>query len=172
MLKYLHNNSKRGHDVKQTDEDEKEEDEEEEHVNPVPPSAGTVLRLTHVNNMGSKVRKLVAAGLRCKRPMAEAIAAVAPEVANLKVRVNDNDVEHLSVLQNLRTVELLFNHGNPSNCQGPKTELFLRARGELLTSLAIISPSASMISIQVRATTVSNAFSMYTCTSTTYYVPR
>ena len=63
--------------------------------------------------------------------------------------MHDNDVEHLSILENLRTVELLFNHGNPNNCQGPKTELFLRARGELLTSLAIISPNSSMVSIQV-----------------------
>jgi hypothetical protein len=54
------------------------------------------LRLTHVNNMGSKSKKnLVLSGLRCRRPMTEAIAAVSPHVKNVKLRVIDADVEHL-----------------------------------------------------------------------------
>ncbi len=171
MLKFIHNartgfSEKRDADV--SDKEDKGDSETGEGAAdekvPSPPkvphlersatevTAPPLLKLTHVNNMGSKYRKLVAEGLRCKRPMSLAIAAVAPGVANLKVRVSDNDVEHLSALENLRTVELLFNHGNPANCQGPKTEAFLRVRGELLTSVAIISPSSSLGGMQVLCT--------------------
>ncbi len=47
--------------------------------------SGKMLQLTHVNNMGSKIRKLVADGLRCKVGVTEAIRAVNPVVENIKV---------------------------------------------------------------------------------------
>ena len=71
------------------------------------------LRFTHINNMGAKVRKTSVPGLRCKKNMINAIKVLCPQVTNLKVRVQDSDVQHLSCLQELRCVELLYNCGRP-----------------------------------------------------------
>ncbi len=105
---------------------------------------GRTLRLTHLNNQGSKSSKLVASGLRCRRPMTEALAAVLPDLCNLKVRVTDSDVRHLIALENLQKLELLYYLSTPANCAGPHTASFLCVRGDTLTSLAIINASSTL----------------------------
>jgi len=44
------------------------------------------LLLTHVDNMGSKARRLIASTLRCKKPVCLAISLLCPMVTNIKVR--------------------------------------------------------------------------------------
>ena len=97
--------------------------------------AKPTLTLTHVNNIGSKLKGI--SGLRCKRSVTEAIAEINPKVEHLKIRVHDNDVGHLVILENVKSVELLYNVGG-SKQPGPNSEIFLLSRGANLYSVAII----------------------------------
>ena len=53
------------------------------------------LLLTHVDNTGSKTRRLIASALRCKKPVSLAISELCPTVRNVKLRVCDDDVQNL-----------------------------------------------------------------------------
>ena len=101
------------------------------------------LKLTHVDNLGSKTRRLIASAMRCKRPVAEAITALCPEVQNLKLRVSDDDVVHLTHLARLETVEFVYHVGNIGS-PGPHTQTFLSVRGQQLSSIALICNTMTM----------------------------
>ena len=101
------------------------------------------LLLTHVDNLGSKARRLIASTLRCKKPVALAISLLCPEVRNLKLRVADDDCTHLAGLEKLEALELVYHVGSLGS-PGPGTAALLQARGSLLTSLAIKCNSLTM----------------------------
>ena len=76
-------------------------------------NAGASLpRLTHLNNLGTRARKLIPQGLRFKRTLIEKAINVCPNVHNLKVRVTDADVRSLTEMKNIRSIELLFQAGS------------------------------------------------------------
>ena len=104
-------------------------------------------KLTHLNNLGSKTRRLIAAGLRFKKPLIEAAMNVCPNVQHIKVRVTDPDVENLSSLCNLKTVEFMYNVGT-IHSPGIGTASFLQVRGAMLTSVAFICSSVSLITLK------------------------
>jgi len=101
------------------------------------------LKLTHVDNLGSKTRRLIASALRCKKPVALAISVLCPGVHNLKLRVCDDDVANLCSLSKLETVEFIYHVGSIGS-PGPQTQTFLRLRGVQLTSVALICNTMSM----------------------------
>jgi len=101
------------------------------------------LKLTHVDNLGSKTRRLIASALRCKKPVALAISVLCPEVHNLKLRVCDDDVANLCSLSKLETIELIFHVGSIGS-PGPHTQTFLSLRGPQLSSIALICNTMSM----------------------------
>ena len=102
-----------------------------------------VLNLSHINNLGSRVRKLVPNGLRFRRQVIQAAAAVCPGVKHLKVRVADQDVPQLDQLLHLETVELFYNVGKLMS-PGKGTNEFLFNRGKFLTSIAITCDNISI----------------------------
>jgi hypothetical protein len=106
------------------------------------------INFVHINNIGAKIRKTAIPSLRCRRPIITAINELCPDVENVKFRVQDADVEHLSMLKNLRSVELLFNVGRPTT-PAMGTQSFIVACGTNLTSLAIICSSISMVHINM-----------------------
>ena len=101
------------------------------------------LKLTHVDNLGSKTRRLIASAMRCKKPVTEAMFNLCPDVENVKLRVSDDDVSHLSQLTKLSTVELVYHVGNIGS-PGPHTQAFLSVRGSHLSSIAIICNTMSL----------------------------
>jgi len=101
------------------------------------------LNLTHVDNLGSKARRLIASALRCKKPVALAIAVLCPRVQNLKLRVCDDDVANLSCLSRLETVEFVYHVGSIGS-PGPHTAAFLGVRGAGLSSVALICNTMTM----------------------------
>ncbi len=106
------------------------------------------LPFTHLNNMGSKNRKVSAAALRCRKPIMEAIVDVLPELKSIKARVTDADVESLIPLKHLSMVEFLFNSGS-RDAPLCGTGEFLKARGAHLTSVALISKMLSVSTLKV-----------------------
>lgn len=105
-------------------------------------------KLTHLNNLGSKARRLIASGLRFKKPLIEAALNVCPNIQHVKVRVTDNDVANMSVLCHLKTVEFMFNVGT-IHSPGFGTASFLQLRGANLTSVAFICSSVSLTTLKV-----------------------
>ena len=106
-------------------------------------------KLSHLNNLGSKTRKLIASGLRFKKPLIEAAINVCPNIQNIKIRVTDNDVENLSGLSHLRTVEFMYNVGaGQIHSPGIGTTSFLQIRGANLTSVAFICNSVSILTLR------------------------
>jgi len=101
------------------------------------------LKLTHVDNLGSKTRRLIASALRCKKPVSLAISVLCPGVHNVKLRVCDDDVANLCSLAKLETVEFIYHVGSIGS-PGPHTQTFLRLRGGQLTSIALICNTMSM----------------------------
>jgi len=101
------------------------------------------LLLTHVDNMGSKARRLIASTLRCKKPVCLAISLLCPMVTNIKVRVADDDCHQLAGLERLEAVELVYHVGSLGS-PGPGTAALLAARGHNLTSIAIKCNSLTM----------------------------
>jgi len=101
------------------------------------------LQLTHIDNLGSKTRRLIASALRCKKPVALAISVLCPGVQNLKLRVCDDDVANLCSLPKLETIELIYHVGSIGS-PGPQTQLFLGLRGQQLSSIALICNTMSM----------------------------
>lgn len=108
------------------------------------------LNLTHVDNLGSKNRRLIAATLRCKKAVALAIALLCPRVQNIKLRVADDDVQSLAGLEHLESAELVYHVGS-LHSPGPGTTHFLTVRGGMLTSLALICNTMSMAMLSVVA---------------------
>ena len=108
----------------------------------------TVLRFKHVNHLGGRMRKTSVSSLRFKRSLSEATAKVCSQVTNLKVRVQDSDVEGLINLKNLTSVELLYNVGRPTT-PALGTASFLQSRGQNLTSVALICSAISMVHIKL-----------------------
>jgi len=94
------------------------------------------LKLTHVDNRGSRNRPLNFPSLRCKRTLLNALINVCPALTNLKLRVADTDVAGLVRLENIRSMELVYHVGKILT-PGDGTQTFLRARGNNLTSLTI-----------------------------------
>ena len=111
----------------------------------VPPEnlSSKSLKLTHVNNLGSMARRLIASAMRCKRPVAEAILNLCPEVENLKLRVSDDDLTHLSGLTRLTKIELVY-HVGVIGSPGPGTQSFICLRGAQLSSIALICNTMTM----------------------------
>ena len=105
-------------------------------------------KLTHLNNLGSKARRLIASGLRFKKPLIEAALNVCPNIQHIKVRVTDNDVANMSVLSRLKTVELMYNVGT-IHSPGFGTASFLQQCGANLTSVAFICSSVSLTTLKV-----------------------
>ena len=103
----------------------------------VPPENLRPIKLKHVNNLGSKTRRLIATAMRCKKPVAEAILNLCPDVENLKLRVSDDDLSHLSSLTKVTSIELVY-HVGAIGSPGPVTQSFLSLRGGQLSSIAII----------------------------------
>lgn len=101
------------------------------------------LKLTHVDNLGSKARRLIASAMRCKKPVTEAIYNLCPEVEHVKLRVSDDDVAALGGLARLTTVELLYHVGSIGS-PGPHTAAFLAVRGAALSSVALICNTMSL----------------------------
>ena len=101
------------------------------------------LKLTHVNNLGSKCRRLIATAMRCKRPVAEAILNLCPDVENLKLRVSDDDLTHLSGLTKVTNIELVY-HVGVIGSPGPGTQSFICLRGGQLSSIALICNTMTM----------------------------
>ena len=94
------------------------------------------------------MRKTSVSSLRFKRSLSEATAKVCSQVTNLKVRVQDSDVEGLINLKNLTSVELLYNVGRPTT-PALGTASFLQSRGQNLTSVALICSAISMVHIKL-----------------------
>jgi len=111
------------------------------------------LKLTHVDNLGSKTRRLIAAALRCKRPVALAIKVLCPKVQNLKLRVVDDDIANLCSLSDIETVEFLYNN---SRSPGQQTQRFFSVRGNQLTSIALICNTMSMVILSCIAENCAN----------------
>jgi len=110
------------------------------------------LGLTHVDNMGSKARRLIASALRCKKPVSLALSVLCPGVKHIKLRVQDDDVQNLCSLEHLETVELTYHVGS-IHSPGPATQHFLQVRGGQLTSLALLCNTMSMSMLTVIAET-------------------
>lgn len=108
------------------------------------------LGLTHVDNLGSKNRRLIAATLRCKKAVALAIALLCPKVQHIKLRVADDDVQSLAGLEYLESAELVYHVGS-LHSPGPGTTHFLSVRGHQLTSLALICNTMSMAMLSIVA---------------------
>ena len=108
-----------------------------------PPLKLKKLKLTQVNNLGSKTRRLIATAMRCKRPVAEAILNLCPDVENLKLRVSDDDMSHLSGLTKVTNIELVY-HVGPMGSPGPGTQSFICLRGGQLSSIALICNTMTM----------------------------
>ena len=87
------------------------------------------LLLTHVDNLGSKARRLIASTLRCKKPVALAVTHLCPAVRNLKVRVADDDCNHLAGLERLEALELVYHVGSLGS-PGPGTASLLETRSQ------------------------------------------
>jgi len=102
------------------------------------------LQLTHLDNRGSKNRRLVVTSLRCKKPVIEAISNLCPSVKNLKLRVTDDDVKCLACLEAVESVELMFHVGSISS-PGVGTQYYLAARGPQLTTLALICNNMTLL---------------------------
>jgi len=101
------------------------------------------LKLTHVDNLGSKSRRLIASAMRCKKPVVEAILNLCPNVENVKLRVNDDDVANLTCLKSLTSVELVYHVGNIGS-PGTHTQTFLSLSGHQLSSIALICNTMTM----------------------------
>ncbi len=122
--------------------------------------ANLKLRLSHINHMGGKIRKTSVSSLRCKKSIIEAIHALCPQVSNLKARVQDADVEHLSMLKFLTSVELCYNVGRPTTpalCSAS----FFQLQGAQLTSVALICSAISMVHIQMLGKNCPNLASLW-----------
>ena len=118
------------------------------------------LRFTHINNLGAKVRKTSVPGLRCKKNMINAIEKLCPRVTNLKVRVQDSDVQYLSCLKELRSVELVYNCGKPLT-PALGTWQFIEERGTNLTSVALICATISMTHVNTLAKNCPNLVNLW-----------
>lgn len=119
------------------------------------------LQLTHINHLGSsRIRKTSISSLRCKKSIIEAIAKLCPKVTNLKARVQDIDVEHLSLLPELNSIELVFNVGRPST-PALSTATYFQCHGANLTSVALICSAISMIHIQMLGKNCPNLNSLW-----------
>lgn len=105
------------------------------------------LKLTHVDNRGSKARRMDYSSLRCKKAMLEAVLNLCPDVVNLKLRVADDDVEGLAQLVNVVSLELVYHVGSVQT-PGLGTQRFLQARGRYLTSLAILCQNLTAVNIK------------------------
>ena len=70
-------------------------------------ASASLPRLTHLNGLGTRARKLIPQGLRFKRPLIEKAINICPNVENLKVRVMDRDCHHLGELQMLICAKLI-----------------------------------------------------------------
>lgn len=101
------------------------------------------LKLTHVDNTGSKTRRLISSALRCRSPVALAISVLCPNVYNIKLRVSDDDVQNLCGLSKLEAVEFIY-HVGALGSPGTHTQKFLSIRGAHLTSVALICNTMSM----------------------------
>lgn len=101
------------------------------------------LGIHHVDNMGSKSRRLIASALRCKKQLTQSISVMCPRVRNLKVRVADEDVASLESLEHLETVELVY-HVGTLHSPGSATHHFLQVRGGQLTSVALTCNTMTM----------------------------
>ena len=112
-------------------------------IKTVPPENLKSLKLTHVNNLGSKCRRLIATAMRCKRPVAEAILNLCPDVENLKLRVSDDDLTHLCGLAKVTNIELVY-HVGVIGSPGPGTQNFICLRGGQLSSIALICNTMTM----------------------------
>jgi len=104
------------------------------------------LGIHHIDNMGSKSRRLIASALRCKKQLTLSILAICPQVKNLKVRVADEDVMNLSGLEHLEAVELVY-HVGTLHSPGSGTHHFLQVRGGQLTSVALTCNTMTMNTI-------------------------
>lgn len=104
------------------------------------------LKFTHLNCLGEKTRKTSIPSLRCNKVVANAISEICPSVTHLKVRVQDADVEALTNLENLNSVEFLYNVGKATS-PFVHTNNFFAVRGQNLTSVALICYSISMIHV-------------------------
>ena len=107
-----------------------------------------ILNFTHINNMGSKVRKNTIPSLRCKRNMIDAIAQICPKVTHMKVRIQDTDVEYLTSLKHLQSVEFVYNCGRALT-PALGFAAFIQDRGTYLTSVALICATISMTHINL-----------------------
>ena len=96
-------------------------------------NSSTELKITHINHLGSKLKKTSVSSLRCKKNIIDALHSVCPNVSNLKARVQDADVENLIVLKHLNSVELLFNVGRATS-PALGAAKFFQALGSNLTS--------------------------------------
>eukprot|EP00088_Acartia_fossae_P025026 TRINITY_DN25880_c0_g1_i1.p1 TRINITY_DN25880_c0_g1~~TRINITY_DN25880_c0_g1_i1.p1 ORF type:complete len:309 (-),score=44.53 TRINITY_DN25880_c0_g1_i1:316-1242(-) len=101
------------------------------------------LKLTHVDNRGSKSRRLVVSSLRCRKPMTVAISELCPEVHNIKLRVSDDDVGALVCLDKVDSVELVYHVGQITS-PGEGTLYFLQSRGSCLSSLTLICQNLTL----------------------------
>jgi len=106
--------------------------------------------VSHVDNLGSKTRRLIASALRCKKPVALAISVLCPHVRNVKLRVADDDTLLLGGLQHLEAVELVYHVGSIGS-PGPHTQTFLGVRGAGLTSIALICNTMSLVMLDTIA---------------------
>ena len=122
--------------------------DKEEEKNKLSTKTNGLKKLTHLNNLGSKARRLIASGLRFKKPLIEAALNVSPNIQHVKVRVTDNDVANMSVLCHLKTVELMYNVGT-IHSPGFGTASFLQLRGANLSSVAFICSSVSLNTLKV-----------------------
>eukprot|EP00088_Acartia_fossae_P064964 TRINITY_DN7_c0_g1_i1.p1 TRINITY_DN7_c0_g1~~TRINITY_DN7_c0_g1_i1.p1 ORF type:complete len:610 (+),score=121.82 TRINITY_DN7_c0_g1_i1:53-1882(+) len=112
-------------------------------------------KLTHVDNRGSKARRLDYSALRCKRVMITAMVNLCPDVTNLKLRVADDDVSGLARLEKVTSVELVFHTGTITT-PGPATQIFLQARGAYLDSLAITCQNMTQLMLKSIAENCTN----------------
>ena len=151
VIKHLYRNIlAKAHRIANADYYEKGQNAKSGHIpaNNLGLKSNGLKKLTHLNNLGSKTRRLIATGLRFKKPLIEAAMNVCPNVQHIKIRVTDLDVENLSSLYNLKTVELMYNVGT-IHSPGIGTASFLKISGANLTSVAFICSSVSMTTLKV-----------------------
>ena len=67
----------------------------------------TQLKLTKLNNLGSKSRRMIVSTFRFKKSLCDAVVCVAPDIEDVKIRVTDSDVEYLAAIKNIKSVELV-----------------------------------------------------------------
>lgn len=108
------------------------------------------LNITHVDNRGSKARRLDYSALRCKKNLTNAMVNVCPNVSNLKLRVSDDDVAGLIRLDQVATVELVYHVGTIQS-PGIGTHYFMQVRGTYLTSLALTCQNMSVLTLKAIA---------------------